>query len=195
VGVVAFTNGTRNGPLWLSTELARLLNRVLGVPEPAVRTDIPHRPDAWADLCGRYYLPGPLTDVRVRAFMGVGVEVFVRGGRLHLRFLTPVPALATGFPLHPDDEENPHSFVIDLSGFGFGTFPVHFAVEPGTGTAGVYFEVMPLSAHKRPQRRQPVSSVEGGAAGLAMALRRMTRSRWGRRTPTGPRAGRGLPES
>lgn len=174
VGVLAFTNGTRNGALWLSTELAGLLDELLGVPDPMIRTDIPQRPESWDTLCGRYYLPGPLTDVRVRAFVGAGVAVFVRDGRLHLRFLTPVPALAKGFPLHPDDEADPRSFTIDLSGFGFGAFPVRFGVDPATGAAAVHFEVMPLSAHQRSRRRmdgaRSSSTIRSSRRGLVRDL-------------------------
>ena len=66
VGVIAFTNGTRLGMLWLPTETSRLLNQLLGVPDDVVRTDIPAHPETWEELCGWYHLPGPLADARVR---------------------------------------------------------------------------------------------------------------------------------
>jgi CubicO group peptidase (beta-lactamase class C family) len=149
VGVMTFTNGARNAMLWLPGETAELLSERLGVPNVAVRTDIPHQPEIWTDLCGRYYLPARLTDARAREMAGAGVEVFVRRGRLMLRILTPVPAMYRGFPLHPDDEQDPYVFRIDLSAFGIGTMRVIFGRRPETGRMAVHLDVMPLSAEKR----------------------------------------------
>ena len=86
--------------------------------------------------CGWYYLPGPLTDVRLRAMFGAGVEVFVRRGQLFIRMLNPMPALYKGFPLHPDDETDPYAFRIDFSEFGLGTVPVVFSREPDRSHGG-----------------------------------------------------------
>jgi len=44
VGVVAFTTGASLAMLWLPTELAQLLDRLLGVPLDEIRTDVPQRP-------------------------------------------------------------------------------------------------------------------------------------------------------
>ena len=66
VGVLAFTNGARQAVLWLSAETAGLLHHLLGVPDEAIRSDVPHHPELWGDLCGWYYLPGRLSDARVR---------------------------------------------------------------------------------------------------------------------------------
>jgi Beta-lactamase len=151
VGVMAFTNGTHGGTGWIATETSTLVNRLLGVPNKVIRTNVPQRPEVWDELCGWYYLPGPLTDVRLRAVFGAGVEVFVRRGQLLIRILSPIPALYKGFPLHPDDDTDPYAFRIDFSEFGFGTFPVVFSREPETGTMAIHFELMPLSAHKRPR--------------------------------------------
>jgi Beta-lactamase len=122
VGVMAFTNGTRGGAGWIPTEMSRLVNHLLGVPDEVIRTDVPQRPEVWGDLCGWYCLPGPLTDVRLRASLGAGVEVFVRRGQLLIRILSPIPAFYKGFPLHPDDETDPYAFRIDFSKFGLGAF-------------------------------------------------------------------------
>jgi hypothetical protein len=149
LGVMAFTNGTHGGTGWLGTELSRLVNHLLGVPDEVIRTDVPQRPEFWGELCGRYYLPGPLTDVRLRAMLGAGVEVFVRRGQLLSRILSPIPVLYGGLPLHPDDETDPYAFRIDLSEFGFGTFPVVFSREPERGTMAVHLGLMPLSAFRR----------------------------------------------
>jgi hypothetical protein len=63
--------------------------------------------------------------------------------------LTPVPALATGFPLHPDDPDDPYAFRVDLTGEGLITVKVVFSQnEPGRTTA-VHLDLMPLTALKR----------------------------------------------
>jgi CubicO group peptidase (beta-lactamase class C family) len=89
VGLMAFTNGASRAVQWMPVEMSRLLHYLLGVPDDVIRTDIPQRPEIWGGICGWYYLPGPLTDVRLRTIAGAGVEVFVRRGQLVLRFLTP----------------------------------------------------------------------------------------------------------
>ena len=117
---MAFTNGASRAVQWMPVEMSRLLHHLLGVPDDVIRTDVPQRPEIWGDICGWYYLPGPLTDVRLRTIAGAGVEVFVRRGQLVLRFLTPIPALYRGFPLHPADDTDPYVFRMDLSEFGLG---------------------------------------------------------------------------
>jgi CubicO group peptidase (beta-lactamase class C family) len=170
LGVMAFTNGTRGGTGWLGTELSRLVDRLLGVPDEVIRTNVPQRPEVWGDLCGWYYLPGPLTDVRLRAMFGAGVEVFVRRGQLLIRILSPIPAFYQGFPLHPDDETDPYAFRIDFSEFGFGTVPVVFNREPERGTMAVHFGLMPLSAYRRSQSSNPRLWVEGAVAVAAPSV-------------------------
>jgi hypothetical protein len=101
VGVMAFSNGTIRGETWLPVETSRLLSELIGVPHTGVRSDVPQHPEIWGDLCGRYAVAVPLSDVRIKAFLGAGFEVFVRAGRLHFRFLSPLPPLYSGFPLHP----------------------------------------------------------------------------------------------
>jgi CubicO group peptidase (beta-lactamase class C family) len=181
VGVMAFTNGASRAVLWLPVEMGKLLNLLLGVPDDVIPTDVPHRPDIWGDLCGWYYLPGPLTDVRLRAMVGAGVEVFVRRGRLALRMLTPIPALSRGFPLHPGDATDPYVFQIDLAEHGLGLFPVVFSRDPQAGTMAVHFGVMPLSAHKRPEaanpRRWAAGAVAVGATAIAVRRHRARRRR------------------
>jgi hypothetical protein len=171
VGLIALTNGTSGGALWIPTEMSKLLHRLLGVSDEVIRTDIPQRPEVWSDICGWYYLPGPLTDVRVRGFMGAGVEVFVRRGQLVLRFLTPIPALYRGFPLHPGDDADPYTFQIGFSEDGLGISRVIFSHE------SVHFDVMPLSAHKRPATTNPRRWVEGAVAvGVTALLGRRLRT-------------------
>jgi CubicO group peptidase (beta-lactamase class C family) len=54
IGVLAFANGARRGMHWLGPEVGGLLRRLLGVPDEAVRADVPHHPELWWDLCGWY---------------------------------------------------------------------------------------------------------------------------------------------
>jgi hypothetical protein len=134
---------------------------------------VPQHPEIWADLCGWYPLVGPLTDVRARGMLGAGVEVFVRGGRLPFRTLSPLPALLKGVPLHPDDSEDPYAFRLEIPGFG-GSMPLLFGHEPGGGATAVHFVVMPFSAHKKSDRKHSRRWATGAlAAGVvALAVRR-----------------------
>ena len=108
VGVMAFTNGSSRTMGWLPIELERLLRHLLHEPDETVRTDVPHHPEIWSEVCGRYQLPQHISDLRGRLIMGGGVQVFVRGGQLMARGLSPIPALYRGFRLHPDDETGPY---------------------------------------------------------------------------------------
>ena len=177
VGVLAFTNGARSAMLWLPAEVGGLLTHLLGVADAAIRDDIPHRPEIWRDLCGWYSVPGRLTDARSREMTGAGVEVFVRGGRLMLRVLTPIPALYRGFPLHPDDDTDPYVFRIDLSEFGMGTVRIVFGQEPGAGTTRVHLDVFPMTARRQPAATNPRrwATAALAAATMAITARRMIR--------------------
>jgi CubicO group peptidase (beta-lactamase class C family) len=184
VGVMAFTNGSVNPDFWLPAECAGILRALVGLPGDAIRTDVPQHPEAWQDLCGWYRLPGPLTDVRVRTFFGAGVEVFVRGGQLMLRFLTPVPALFRGFPLRPDDEADPDLFRIDMTGLGPFSMRVAFGREPGRGVTSANLDLMPLSLARQPARTNPRRWATGalatlGALTVAAAVRRRRAARQG----------------
>ncbi len=148
VAVMAFTNGAKGAMFWLPGEIAGLLSYLLGVPDEVIRADVPHHPEIWADICGRYQLSARLTDARARMMMGAGVEVFVRGGRLLLRGLTPVPTLYKGLPLHPDDDNDPYVFRLDLSRFGIGTMRVVFSLDPEEGSTSLHLDVMPLGLHR-----------------------------------------------
>ncbi|MGZ4668057.1 MAG: serine hydrolase domain-containing protein [Blastococcus sp.] len=186
VAVIAFTNGTRRGAMWLPTETGRLLRRLLGAPDDAVRTDVPQHPEIWGDLCGWYSLAGPVTDVRIRGFMGAGAEVLVRAGRLHLRFLTPIPPLYRGFDLHPDDPDDPYVFRLDFSEFGMGRMRLVFGRAPDGRTTAVHFDLMPVSAERRPAGTNPRRWL-GGATALATATAVAVRAR---RRPVPARVGR-----
>jgi CubicO group peptidase (beta-lactamase class C family) len=179
VAVMGFTTGARLAMLWLPGEVSGLLSTALEVPEPRVRTDVAQRPDLWGELCGWYQVPGRLTDARKRETVGLGVEVFVRGGKLMLRGLTPVPPVWRGFELHPDDPDDPTVFRLDFGEFGMGTGRVVFSHDP----AAVHFDLMPMSAWKQPDATNPrrmlaATAVTGAAmAAGAAGLRRLVRSR------------------
>ena len=136
IGVIGLTNGSAGAFAWLPFELGRLVRDMLDVPEDAVRNDVPHHPEDWAELCGRYVFPAHIADLRQRLMLGGGAEVFVRGGRLAVRLLTPVPALYHGLPLNPDDMSDPYVFRLDLSKYGMASVRMVFAgVVDGRATA------------------------------------------------------------
>jgi CubicO group peptidase (beta-lactamase class C family) len=152
VGVVALTNGSRNAATWLTTETGRLLGDLLGVPAPAIRTDVPQHPENWTGLCGWYRPRAQRTDLQAWSMLGAGVQVFVRAGRLRLRTLSPIPVLNRGVVLHPDDPADPDVFRIDLSQYGMAPARVVFARSTAGAVTAVHFDGLPLSADKRGQR-------------------------------------------
>lgn len=85
---------------------------------------------------------------------GLGVEVFVRRGRLMLRILAPLPALYRGLPLMPDSTD-PYAFWLDLSRFDIGTARVVFSRDTGSRVTAVHFDLLPMSADKRPELANP----------------------------------------
>jgi CubicO group peptidase (beta-lactamase class C family) len=148
IGVMAFANGAKQGMHWLGPHVTGILRQLLGVAEDRIRTDLPQHPELWADLCGRYRFSAAPTDPAKFA-IGAGAGVFVRRGQLTIRFLSPIPALFKGFPLHPDDEDDPYVFRVNFPWFGIGTTRVIFSREPGVGTTALHLEVGPLSFPKR----------------------------------------------
>jgi CubicO group peptidase (beta-lactamase class C family) len=171
VGVVAFTNGARSAKAWLGAEVAGMIRYLLGVPDEVIRTDVPHHPEIWRDLCGWYSFGGSFRDVQ-RWFV-VGAEVFVRRGRLMLRVLSPIPALNRGLPLHPDDDKDPYVFRVDLSSFGIGTSRLVFSREPRVGTTAVHLGFAPLSFRKQPGLENPRWWATGAFGALAVATTTM----------------------
>jgi CubicO group peptidase (beta-lactamase class C family) len=167
-GVLAFANGARRGMHWLGPEVGGLLKRLLGVPDEVIRTDVPHHPELWGDLCGWYRFSAHPTDP-ARFAIGAGAEVVVRRGQLMLRALSPIPALYRGFPLHPDDAQDPYVFRIELPWFGIGTGRVIFSREPGVGTTAVHLDFAPLSFQKEPAGKNPRVWVIGARGALAVA--------------------------
>jgi hypothetical protein len=167
MGVMAFTNGGSGAMFWLPAECARLLRQLLGVPDDVVRTDVAQHPDMWGDICGWYKLSARLVDTRMRSFVGLGAEVFVRGGRLMIRALNPIPALYRGFVLHPDDDKDPYVFRVDASEFGIGTARVVFSRDSG-GTMRLHLDLMPISLQKQPANKNPRLWIRGGLGALAI---------------------------
>ncbi len=171
-GVVAFTNGARNAMTWLGGEVDALLGHILGVPDPVIRADVPHHPEIWTGVCGWYSFRGSLRDAQ--KWFIAGAEVFVRRGQLTLRPVTPLPALARGLPLHPDDPDDPDVFRIDLSSLGFGTSRVVFSRSPHAVVNALHLDLSfgPLSFDKQPATRDPrywAGSALGAAATAATA--------------------------
>jgi CubicO group peptidase (beta-lactamase class C family) len=179
VGVMAFANGARRGMHWLAPEAAGLLRRLLGVPDPVIRTDVPHHPEIWADLCGWYRFSAHPIDP-ARFAIGAGAEVFVRHGQLMIRFLSPIPAMYRGFPLHPDEDRDPYVFRIELPWFGIGTGRVIFSRQPGAGTTAVHLDFAPLSFQKRPAITNPRPWVTGALGALAAGVTAVAVRRWRR---------------
>lgn len=179
VGVYALTNGSPGAHDWLAIELGDLLRQLLGVPDEGVRSEVPQHPEIWAALCGRYALPAG-SDLRGRVAMGAGAEVFVRGGRLMVRILTPVPTLYRGFPLHPDDEHDPYRFRLDVSAFGMPTVRVVFGRDEGQGATAVHVDLpgQPVTLARRPAAsgrrawQRTALGVLGVAGAMALARRR-----------------------
>ncbi|NIJ11993.1 CubicO group peptidase (beta-lactamase class C family) [Saccharomonospora amisosensis] len=171
VGVLAFTNGARQAMLWLPAEVGRLLGDLIGAREERVRTDVAQRPDLWGELCGRYPFPAPLTDLRARSMFGAGAEVFVRRGALTVRLLSPVPAAYRGFTLHPDDENDPYAFRIDLENYGIGTARVVFAPDPDTGRTALLFELFPTTLRRRVGPQSPGGRVARALRSAALTAR------------------------
>jgi CubicO group peptidase (beta-lactamase class C family) len=148
LGVLAFTNGSKNASAWLTGETSRLLGELIGATDQAIRTDTPQHPEIWGELCGWYRPRAQRTDMMAWAMFGAGVHVTVRHGRLTIRTLSPIPALHRGLPLHPDDRHDPYVFRVDLSEYGLGAVRVVFSRDSSGTTTGVHLEAPMLSAEK-----------------------------------------------
>jgi CubicO group peptidase (beta-lactamase class C family) len=172
VGVVAFTNGAKGPHSWLEPEVSGILGQVLGIPDDAIRTDVSHHPETWSDLCGWYSFRGSWRDVQ--KWVIAGAEIIVRGGRLMLRPVTPIPGLRRGFPLHPDDEADPDVFRVDLAKLGIGAVRLVFSGEAGAAAMAFHLEHEPLmSFDKRSALTNPRPWATGAiAVGTAATIAR-----------------------
>jgi hypothetical protein len=117
-------------------------------------------------------------DTMVWFMTDAGAQVSVRGGRLWLRALSPIPALYRGFPLHPDDETDPYTFRIDLSAFDYGAPKVVFSRD-GPSTRLHLAGLVPMSAERRPSPSHLGRRAVGAAAAGTVAVTR----RRGHRSP------------
>jgi hypothetical protein len=146
-----------------------LLRHALGLPDSAIRTGIPARPDVWNGLCGWYSPdPGPVTNLFTRPLFGAGVEVTVHRSHLMLEPLTPIPAMHRGMRLYPDDPGDPQVFRAELAEFGM-SIPVAFSggSAPGEGATRLLLDLM--SFRKRPAVRNPRRWLNGAVAAAAGA--------------------------
>ena len=152
IGIIAFTNGSRNASGWLTGEMEQLLRELIGARRQGIRADVPQHPEIWVELCGWYRPRAQRTDMMAWANLGAGVRITVRRGQLILRTMSPIPALYRGLQLHPDATEDPYVFRIDLFKYGLGTVRVVFSRDPSGMTTGVHFGGLLLSADKHPGR-------------------------------------------
>jgi CubicO group peptidase (beta-lactamase class C family) len=175
IGVFVLSNTGGLDSRGASAPLASaLLRRVLALPDQAIRTDIPARPETWSELCGWYSPdPGPVTNLFTRALFGAGAEVTVNGRHLMLKPLTPVPAMRRGMRLYPDDPHDPKVFRVEFPEFGT-RFRVVFSGGPRDGVTATRLLIDLLSFRKRPDVRNPRRWVNGAAAAAgagALAIR------------------------
>ncbi|HEX5578273.1 MAG TPA: wax ester/triacylglycerol synthase family O-acyltransferase [Candidatus Limnocylindria bacterium] len=161
VAVIALTNGSAGAMRWLPAEMDALLREVVGVGAQDPPRDVPHRPEVWGQLCGRYGLPAP-GDLRGRLAMAGGLEVFISGGRPMLRLRLPVPALRRGLPLQPVDRDDPRAFRLDLSPFGLGAVQLRFRQDPETGRRLMHTDLggQPITLVERRSSRRPRAAIE-----------------------------------
>ncbi|HLZ22549.1 MAG TPA: serine hydrolase domain-containing protein, partial [Ktedonobacterales bacterium] len=183
LGLIAFTNGASGAMTWLPSALGRLLHHLLGVPDEDVRGDVPQRPEFWGELCGRYRFPPRVSDLRGRLMLGGGVQIFVHAGQLMLRVLSPmpIPALYSGLPLRPDDDEDPYVFRLDLAKFGMATVRLVFRHEAGGRTTVVHTDLgsQPVSLYKQqaPKHQRPWITGALGALAVAGTVKAVRQSR------------------
>jgi CubicO group peptidase (beta-lactamase class C family) len=177
LGIVVFSNtGGLDGRGAAEPLAAALLRRLLSLPDQAIRTDIPPRPETWSEICGWYSPdPGPVTNLFMRALWGAGAEVLVRGGHIFLKPLTPVPAMRRGMRLYPDDPDDPWVFRVEIPEYG-----KHYRVvftRPEGGEMRLLMEV--LSFRKRPDARNPRrwANVALAAGATTLAVQRLSRRR------------------
>jgi CubicO group peptidase (beta-lactamase class C family) len=174
VGVVILSNtGGLDGRNATAGLAGALLRRRLGLPDQAIRTDIPARPEAWSEICGWYGpAPGPVTNLFTRALMGAGAEVAVRHGQLMLKPLHPVPAIRRGMRLYPDDRDDPWAFRVEMPEYGIN-LRVVFSHGAEQGRTVTRLLTDTFSFQKRPDARNPRRLVGGTllAGATAIAVR------------------------
>jgi CubicO group peptidase (beta-lactamase class C family) len=176
IGVLAFTNGSPQAVFWMVSEFGQLLRELIGAPTDPIRRDVPQHPEIWSDLCGWYEPLAPATDPRSRMFLGAGAEVFVKGGQLRFRFLSPIPTFYRGFELHADREDDPYVFGVDLSAWDIGKVHLAFNRDGAGKVTDCALDFMPIGLRKRPDslnpRRQLALGLGIAGAGMAVVAAR-----------------------
>jgi hypothetical protein len=193
LGLIALTNGSSGAMRWIPEEMDGLHRRLLGVERQEADPAVPHHPEIWPEIVGRYELPPRVSDLRGRLAMGGGLEVLVRGGRPMIRLRLPVPALWRGLPLRPDDERDPRAFRVDLARFGIGQVRLRFR-RTGTGRTVIHTDLggQPISFEpvvRAGSRRRRAIGAAAAAVVAAGLLARASRRRAG---ATGVRSSAGV---
>jgi CubicO group peptidase (beta-lactamase class C family) len=185
VGVVALTNtGSLNGRGAPEILAGALLRHLLDLPDDPIRHDLPPHPEVWGELCGWYGMdPGPVTNLFGRLVFGAGIEVVVRDNRLWFRPLSAVPSMRAGFVLHPDAEDDPYVFRVDLQRVGMGSFRVAFRADVQGGRPATRCEGLGLSLRRRPDVRNPRRLLGAGLSTLAVGGGALLVRRGSRRRP------------
>jgi len=162
LAIIALTNGSAGAVKWMEPEFKTLLCHLLDGPDEVIGSDVPHRPEVWRELCGRYRLPARISDLRERLAIPGGVDVFVRGGRLMIRTAAPISRLYRGLPLQPDDANDPYVFRVDLSDFGQGTLRIVFGRDVVGDAAAIHTDLggQPVSLIRRPGKRRAAASLD-----------------------------------
>lgn len=183
IGVVVLSNsGGLDGRNAMAPLAAALLRRRLGLPDRAIRIDIPARPETWSKICGWYSAdPGPLTNLFTRALIGAGAEVTVRDGHLTLKPLHPIPAIRRGMRLHPDDPDDPWVFRVEMPEYDINLRAV-FSQSAEKGRTVTRLLTDTFSFQKRPDARNPRRLVSGvllaGATAIVVRQRRERQHLW-----------------
>jgi hypothetical protein len=178
IGVFVLTNtGGLSGRGAAEPLATALLRHALGLPAEAIRTDVSARPDVWGEIRGWYGMErGPLANLFDRLVFGAGAEVVVRHGQLWFRPLSAIPSVHRGFRLHPDDEDDPYVFRLDLAAMGMGTFRVAFSPHRVDGRTRHRLEAGFLSLQQRRDALNPRRYATGlVGAGAGAAIIRLTR--------------------
>jgi hypothetical protein len=171
VGVVVLANTGGLDNRGVSEPLAAALTRrLLGLPDSPVRDDVAPHPEVWDTLRG-WYAPdaGPITNLFARVGFGAGVEVAVRGDRLVLKPLTPVPGLGGRMVLHPDEPDDPHVYRVELPHYAKALRVVFTDDMPPR----LLLDVMSFQKRREWQnpRRWAVGTAAAGAAGAVLGHR------------------------
>ena len=146
-----------------------VLRSLLGLPDDAVRTDVPERPATWNDLCGWYsFGPGVLTDPQPR-MLGAASRSSSATATSPSADRSRSPRSAGDCACIPTPTTRTSS-ASSLPGFGSGTSQVVFSRDPAGDVTAMHLGVQPLSFRKRPGIQNPRPWVTGALAACALAI-------------------------